>query len=562
MAFIEIENLSFSYEGADRPALSKVDLSIKHGEFVLICGASGCGKSTLLRNLKPSLRPSGRLNGSIKFDGISIDEYDLRHQAADIGFVMQDPQMQIVTDKVWHELAFGLENIGCDQRVMQLRIAETSSFFGIQNWFEAPTSTLSGGQKQLLCLACAAIMQPKLLLLDEPTSQLDPIAAGEFISTLKRLNEEMGITVIITEHRIESLFPIVDRVVILKDGGVAADCSARSIVDHLDNNAQLYDMLPAALKIYSKTRMLQGYSNPAPLTVREGRGYLGTIFKDGEHTDYKRSGSKSCDKSPAPLIEVKNAWFRYERSSADVLRGLDFKAYAGEIACVLGGNGVGKTTALMVASGLYKPYRGKAFAFDKPTSSYKPGELYGKRIGVLPQNPADCFVKDTVMEDLEDMAKAFRCDKDRIDEVSQLMQIINVLDKNPHDISGGEQQRSAIAKLLIPMPRVLFLDEPTKGMDAAFKAEFGGLLRALAGEGIAVILISHDIEFCAEFADRCALCFDGRIVAEGSPHEVFSENSFYTTAARRIARGFMDNAITVDEIIESITAFSIGNKTR
>ncbi len=555
MAFIEIENLSFTYENSDHPALSQVNLSVKSGEFVLVCGASGCGKSTLLRQLKPALRPHGKLSGSIRIDGRPIDEFDLRQQAADIGFVMQDSQMQIVTDKVWHELAFGLENLGYDQRLMRLRIAEISCFFGIQNWFDTPTSALSGGQKQLLCLACAAVMQPKLLLLDEPTSQLDPIAAGEFINTLKRLNEEMGITVIITEHRIEALSPIADRVVFLKNGEVAADCFPCSLVDCMNINNELYEMLPTALKIYSKTRDMVDCSGAAPLTVREGRDYLELIYGgDRQRGGECALGCAATLESDTPLISVKNAWFRYARNLPDVLRGLDFKAYANEITCVLGGNGAGKTTALMVAAGLYKPYRGKVIIFGKEASSYKAGELYGKRIGVLPQNPRDCFVKDTVIEDLEDMAAAFHCNADRINEVSDLMHISNILHKHPYDISGGEQQRAAIAKLLLPSPDVLFLDEPTKGMDAVFKIKFGRILRELANKGIAVILISHDVEFCAEYADKCAFCFEGRITAEGTPREVFSENAFYTTSARRISRGFIENAITADEIIESIIA--------
>ncbi|MBR5947747.1 MAG: ABC transporter ATP-binding protein, partial [Clostridia bacterium] len=220
MALVEIKALSFSYPGAEKAALSNIDLSVEEGEFVLIAGPSGCGKSTLLRRLKPALSAYGSVSGAVIFDGEPIEALDLRRQTAEIGFVMQDPEMQIATDKVWHELAFGLESLGTPQSTMRVRVAEMANFFGIQRWFHSPVSELSGGQKQLLCLASVMVMQPKLLILDEPTSQLDPIAAADFFDTLKRINSELGTTIVITEHRVEGLFPIADRVVFMRNGGI------------------------------------------------------------------------------------------------------------------------------------------------------------------------------------------------------------------------------------------------------------------------------------------------------------------------------------------------------
>lgn len=547
MALLEIKNLTFCYPKGGQ-ALKDINLSIEQSEFILICGASGCGKSTLLRHIKPVLRPHGEMTGEILLDGSPIDEMDFRAQSEQIGFVMQDPEMQIVTDKVWHELAFGLESLGVDNRSMRLRIAEMASFFGIQGLFDRPVSMLSGGEKQLVCLTSVMAMQPKLVLLDEPTSQLDPIAAGEFFNTLKRINSELGTTIIITEHRFESLFPLVDRVAFMRNGEIVECCNPADAAQKLRNDAELFSVLPTAMRIYAETCLGGHDLNGAPLTVREGREYLSTLKLDlnSQNNDsFQIHNSKRLSK---PLIRVHEAWFRYDRDSEDVLRGLSFEIRAGELTCVIGGNGAGKTTALLVAAGIYRPYRGKVQHIRNDDAAKMPNN----GVAMLMQNPRSSFVKDSVREELESACRAHRIPASRMSEVVSLMEIEPILDSHPYDISGGELQRAAIARILLPSPNIVFLDEATKGMDAFFKAKFGALLRRLTEGGTAVVLVSHDIEFCAEFSDRCVMLFNGEITAEGSPREVFLGNSFYTTAANRIARGIIDSAVLAEDIISAV----------
>lgn len=559
MALLEIKNLNFTYPEAAQPALSGINLEIQPGEFVLICGASGCGKSTLLRQCKPALSQHGEKSGAIYFNGKAIEELSFREQSEKIGFVMQDPEMQIVTDKVRHELAFGLESLGTNNRKMRVRIAEMASFFGIRDWFDSPVSALSGGQKQLLCLAAVTVMQPQLLLLDEPTSQLDPIAAGEFFNTLKRINSELGTTVIITEHRLENLFPMVDRVVFMRSGSIVSNCSPADAAEKLRGDDEFFSVLPSSVRIFAKTRQNGQNLRGAPLEVRSARDYLLNNFSldscrhkasENQIRASAKAESSKNRKNTETVISVREAWFRYEKDSKDILCGMNFDVHAGELTCIVGGNGAGKTTALMTAAGVFSPYRGKVKYRGKPISTFRKDKGSAGKIGVLVQNPLCCFVMDSVAEELEATAKAYKLPRSGIEDVIDIMQLQSVLGSNPYDISGGELQRAAIAKLLLPEPEVIFLDEATKGMDAFFKAEFGALLRRLAARGTAIVLVSHDIEFCAEFADRCAMFFNGTVIAEGTPQDVFLGNSFYTTSACRISRGIIPDALTPEQVID------------
>lgn len=564
MALVEIKALSFSYPGADRAALANIDLSVEEGEFVLIAGPSGCGKSTLLRRLKPALSAYGSVSGAVLLCGEPVEALDLRRQTAEIGFVMQDPEMQIATDKVWHELAFGLESLGTEQATMRVRVAEMANFFGIQKWFNSPVSELSGGQKQLLCLASVMVMQPKLLILDEPTSQLDPIAAADFFDTLHRINSELGTTIIITEHRIEGLFPLADKVVFMRDGAIRFTGSPRDCAALVTDDPELFSVLPTAMTVFSKTRPESMKNMPSPITVREGRSYIKNLLRDNgrEAAGCSERGSSSLKRETAaaraekikPLISMREAWFRYEKDADDILKGASLDVNAGELLCVIGGNGAGKTTAIMTASGMFRPYRGKVILDGKPINKYSDGELFGKRVGVLLQNPILSFTHDSVREELEAVIKRNRIEKSKLDEIVSLMEIGHILESNPYDISGGELQRAAIAKLLLLEPQILFLDEATKGMDAFFKSKFGALLRKLTSRGTAIVLVSHDIEFCAEFADRLAMFFDGGIIAEGTPREVLSGNNFYTTVAARMANGIVPDAVTAGELIETLNS--------
>jgi energy-coupling factor transport system ATP-binding protein len=513
-----IKNLTFTYPEREKPALDGVSLSIKRGEFVTLCGASGCGKTTLLRQLKPSMSPHGQKSGEIYFEGIPLHQLSARDAAAKIGFVQQSPENQIVTDKVWHELAFGLENLGVRTSEIRLRVAEMASFFGIQAWFHKSVTELSGGQKQILNLASVMAMQPNVLILDEPTGQLDPIAAGEFLAAVSKLNRELGVTVILTEHRLEEVFPLSDRVIVMDGGSVIADGTPRRAAPRIPAA-----YLPTPMRVWRSV----GGEGVCPITIREGKDWLSQIVSVSRPVPPGAIGRNVT----LPALEWDNVWFKYSKTEPDVLKGLSFSANYGSVTAILGGNGTGKTTALSLLAGLNTPYRGKVKA--------------GAQVFMLPQNPQALFVKKTVREDLLEI-------QTHIDDVAALCRLDGLLDSHPYDLSGGEQQRAALAKVLLLQPKILLLDEPTKGLDAEFKLLFAGILKKLTAAGAAVIVVSHDIEFCAEYADRCALFFDGNIISEGKTREFFCGNNFYTTAANRMARDVIPGAVTVCDIVAAL----------
>ena len=539
MAHFHIENLTFSYPGSVTPTLDGVSLDIEKGEFLLLCGRSGSGKTTLLRQLKPTLAPYGKRQGEVFFDGKPIGEMTSREQAEKIGFVMQDPQEQIVTDKVWHELAFGLENLGCDPAVMRLRVAEMASFFGIQDWFHREVAELSGGQKQLFNLASVMAMQPEVLILDEPTSQLDPISAGDFLNTLKKINRELGTTIVITEHRMEDIFPAADRVAVMEDGRLTFLGSPREVGLALRESASpLFSALPAPVRVYYAV-------NPAgrcPLTVREGRAWLSEEFPEGASVDALPEPACPDTDGEAALV-IKECWLRYTRTGPDVLRGLNLRVPRGSLFAILGGNGTGKSTALKAVCGSVKAYRGSIEILGKRQRDYRPRELFRGCLSMLPQDPRSLFVKETVLEDLQEMG----AEQAAVEETAALCRITELLSANPADLSGGELQRAALAKVLLRKPKLLLLDEPTKGMDSIFKAEFAAILDRLCREGVTVVMVSHDVEFCAEYAQLVGLFFDGQLITTGTPQTLFGSNSFYTTAVSRMSRHVFRNAVTSEQ---------------
>ena len=541
MARFHIQNLTFSYPEALSPALSDVSLTIAPGEYVLLCGASGSGKTTLLRHLKTVLTPHGTRSGAVTLDGTPLEQISQREQAARIGFVMQNPDDQIVTDKVWHELAFGLENLGCDPKTMRLRVAEMASFFGIQDWFHREVAELSGGQKQLLNLASIMAMQPEVLILDDPTSQLDPIAAADFLNTLKKINRELGTTILITEHRTEDVFPAADRVIVMEEGRVTAEGSPRSVAGQLyREQSQMFSALPAPVRVFYGAKA----AGDCPLTVREGRSWLADRLPRGP----KIKALPPEPPFPAgkiPALEIKEGWFRYERNSPDILKGICLSVPQGSFFAIVGGNGTGKTTTLKAACGICKLYRGSVRLFGKPLSAYRDG-LFQNCLAMLPQDPKCLFVKQTLREDLEEMGAS----AEKQQEIARLCQVDGLLDAHPADLSGGETQRSALAKVLLAEPRLLLLDEPTKGLDSFFKQSFAGILKDLCRQGITVIMVSHDVEFCAEYADLVSMFFDGQLLTTDTPRRFFGSNSFYTTAANRMSRRFFENAVTARDVTE------------
>ncbi len=547
MEIFKVENLSFTYPNRKIKALDSLNFTVNQGDFVLLCGKSGCGKTTLLRLLKSSLSPYGNVSGNIYFMGKPQKELNSIDDASKIGFVMQNPDNQIVCDKVWHELAFGLESLGFKTSEIRTRVAEMASFFGIQSWFYKNVSELSGGQKQLLNLASVMAIEPDVLILDEPTSQLDPISSQEFLNTLKKINTELGTTVILTEHRLEEVYAIADRVIVMDNGKICENGTPQDTAFNLKNsNNDMYFALPAPVKIYGTVVNEMNF----PLTIKDGKNWLFGYAKNNP-LNPEAIEKDIIENDTDTAIEVKDAYFRYDKNSHDILKGLNLKVKKGEIFSILGGNGAGKTTALSVISGIIRVYRGSVYINGK--NILKIDGLYNGFLGYLPQNPQDLFVKSTVLSDLKDICS----DDENILKICSLLNIENHLKSHPYDLSGGEQQRVALAKVLLKNPRILLLDEPTKGMDAHFKAEFGEILKSLSDSGVTILMVSHDIEFCAEFSNRCALIFDGEITSTATSREFFKGNSFYTTSANRMARKLLPDAVLADDIISACGAMPV-----
>ena len=598
---VNIVDLEFSYPNASIPSVNGISLRLEKGSFTCICGPSGCGKTTLLRNLKPSITPHGMRRGQIDILGKSVESFEGKpgDEAQTIGYVLQNPENQIVTDKVWHELAFGLENLGLPTETIRLRIAEIASFFGIQSWFDKDVSELSGGQKQLLNLAAVMVMQPEILILDEPTSQLDPIAAVDFLDAVKKINSDIGTTVIITEHRLDNVVSMSDRLIVMDSGKILVNDEPYNAVFRLaEINHPMFLAMPNPAQAYrSALGFLKGekslirdvnhlehmeklespigdvnYINHAnraessiddvnhlkhmekpespigdvpdiqkyrmPLNVREGRQWLDCVM-NGIPVRYARMEKEKAYDTSKIKLSTTDLWFRYEKNGRDIIKGLTLKVYDGEILAIIGGNGTGKTTLLSVLAGMRRAYRGK----------YK---INGNRTALLPQNPQSLFVCDTVKEELLEAFEGTSIQKSeqniRIQEIAEFLEIDTLMDKHPYDISGGEQQRVALGKVLLLEPDLLLMDEPTKGLDNLLKMKFGELLKRLASNGRTLIFVSHDIEFCSRFANRCIMFFDGGISGEGTPRKLFSGNNFYTTAANRMARSYFVDGILPEDI--------------
>lgn len=569
MASIQIRNLTFKYPLAEAPALKNVSLDVEPSEFVVICGKSGCGKSTLLRQLKKNLIPFGEKEGEVLYYGTEISELPDRKSTIDIGFVQQNPDNQLVTDKVWHELAFGLESLGLDNSSIRRRVAEMASFFDMQTWFRKSVSELSGGQKQLLNLASVMVMQPKVLILDEPTSQLDPIAAEEFLKIVYKINRDLGTTVIISEHRLEDLIPMADRVVVMDGGKIISAAPPWKTGDFLggekkeDRHPMFYGM-PSVMKIFSAcggSKMEKGIfrvgdgKKLAPLTIRDGRLWLEAVLDVPMEDEplYKKKDEK-IEKIDNPIISIRDLWYQYEKNSGQVLRGLNLDVKAGELFCLMGGNGAGKSTTLKSVAGILKPQRGTITVDGIKVCKENNKQLAGKTLAMVPQNPQALFTEITVEEELAEslyykkMSVAEKAK--RVEEMLDMMEISHLRKSHPYDLSGGEQQRLALGKILLLEPKILLLDEPTKGLDPFFKITLAGIFEKLKQQGMTLFMVSHDVEFCAEYGDRCAMFFDGDVVSAGPAKPFFAGNNFYTTTANRIVRQWNSDLVTWEEVAE------------
>lgn len=545
MEILSIKDLTFSYPNKENFALQNVNLSINSGDFVVVCGQSGSGKTTLLRMLKKEIAPHGEKQGAVYYKGEDVEKLDDKISAQKIGFVFQKPDQQIVTDKVWHELAFGLESLGYDSDYIRLRVGEMANYFGITSLFRKKTTELSGGQKQLMNLASVMAMSPDVIILDEPTSQLDPITANDFITTLKKINDELGLTVIIIEHRLQEVFPIADKVAVMEDGKVICYDTPRNVCEKLSNH-HMSQGFPSAVRIWQKS----GSKGECPLTVKEGRNFINLNFSE------RKLPLRNTIPNTEDIITLKDVFFRYEKGGNDILSGTNLSIKKGEHFCILGGNGSGKTTTLKILAGLLKPYRGKVIIDNNKMTKKTTADFNRLGVAMLPQNPESVFLKSRVIDDYTELCKIKGIEKsdyeDKINSVAEKLGIKDLLENHPYDLSGGEIQKCALGKVLISEPKILLLDEPTKGVDAYSKLSLSKILQEIKSDGVTIITVTHDVEFASIVADRCGLFFDGEVLSSLVPQEFFSKNNFYTTASSRISRDKFANAVTVDDVVSLI----------
>ena len=605
MALIEFNDFSFSYLNSDgtesqRKSLDSIDLEINYGDFVLLCGPSGCGKTTLLTNLKKELMPAGRRSGEIRFNGVRIQDLDDISSACDIGYLFQNPDSQIVTDTVIQEIAFPLENIGLPTEEIRNRISEIVAFFGINDILHKNVNELSGGQKQLVNLCSLLVLRPEVLLLDEPMSQLDPIASYEFLSIVRRLNEEFSITVIMSEHKADSIFPFIDKAVFLKDGKIEFVDNAHNICSEVIDDEIFENYLPAVTKIYNSLSVKYPslIKLNTPLSIREGRRCLNEIhddlikisegsenfdnlgFSNLHHTSKKYQSMEksgildkiSLNKNKNALIQMKGIYFAYEKEKL-ILKNVDFDLNRGEFVSLIGGNGVGKSTFLQLLVGILKPIKGKV--------KYRKGI----KLAYVHQNPMIHFSKDNVREEfLESILESNLFNKSNVDfkkedyesllklnneefidsellnglkfdsiefkfkEIIEFFDICDLIDKHPYDCSGGEQQKIVIVKALLQNADVLVLDEPTKGLDPISSKALADILNSLIDNGLTIIMTSHDLDFVANNCKRCLMLFDKDIQIDDDPKVIFAENNFYTTFTNRMVKEYIPEVVTFDDV--------------
>ena len=506
MELYKIENYCFAYPESKYLTLSDINLKIDSGEFILLVGRTGSGKTTFLRSLKSALTPSGLKSGNIRFEGKPLESVSLRDQAEKIGFVSQNPDFSVVTDRVYHELAFTLESLGKSREYIKKRLAETASFLGIGDIFEKKCCEISGGEKQLAALGSVLCTDPNIIILDEPLSMLDPVAKKQFVSALVRIKNELGVSVLVSEHNAEEILPFTDRIIVMSEGRVVTDDEKYSAIKSIKNEVPWGD-LGVTVNVFKSVN-----SETIPVTIAEGRAMLESFEK--KEVQYTSAPKKEA------VITVRELYFAYDRP---ILKGIDFDVKKGEIFAITGLNGSGKSTLLALLAGIIQNYSGKISTDGK--------------LAYIPQDPHFMFSSDVL-------------ENEEIDDTDT--ELGDILKLNPYDLSGGELQTAAIAKALSIHPDIILADEPTKGLDCESKKKIGDLLKKLTKKGKTIIIVSHDPDFCAKYADRCALLFNGEFASAADTRKFFTENALYTCSAVRLAKGFIKNAITDEEIIKAL----------
>ena len=511
----EINNLTFRYMLSEQNSLKNVSLKIKKGEITLVAGPSGSGKTTLLRHLKKELMPKGKRTGEILYQDKKLEDLDNLSSVKEIGYLFQNPSKQMVMDTVWHEIAFGLENIGMPYEQMKRTVAEVVNFFDLQKNYYKSTDELSGGQKQLVNLAAIMAIHPKILILDEPTAQLDPAARKDFLSTLEKLHKEFGLTIVVTSHNLEDIMEMADRCVILDQGSIIEQGTPGEVAKNLQKKQHEFRRsLPQILRLEEKFQIEPTFSMEIARKNIQKKPYE-LVRKD------RRSGKE--------VLKIKHLYAEYEKGK-DVLSDLSLAVNEGEIFTIVGANGSGKSTLLSAITGQIK-YDGKIKC--------------KRKIIYMPQDPTLLFVKDRLIDDLLEMGED---KKERIKELLESSGLMKERNSHPYDLSGGQQQMAALIKVLLADPQILLLDEPTKGMDREHIRKFGEILKTLTMQGITILTVSHDLEFCAEYADKMGMMFDGKVEGVDSPEVFFRENYFYTTTCAKITRDFKDVIILPQEV--------------
>lgn len=541
----QVTNLNFQYALATEPNLTNINLTVNNGDFITLAGNSGSGKTTLLRQLKKELWPVGERSGEIEFEGQPLVDLPQSQSAQKIGMVFQNPDNQLVMDTVIQELAFSLENIGVPNANIQKRIAELVSFLGFQDLLYASVHDLSGGQKQLVNLASVLILQPDLLLLDEPTAQLDPIATKEFISLLQRVHDELGITVIISEHHLDDILPLSNQLWLMDQGQISYQGSVTGGLQAIWEKPALRDFVPDVPHVFLQNGLIQPDKiTELPLTVVSGKQLIEQRHWQLQHVRRAINVSQA-----APILSVKNISFQYEKNDPMILEHLNLTVQAGDWVAIVGKNGTGKSTLLKALVGLLQPRRGEIKLQQKKLAKWASDDLF-KTLGYLSQTPSDHFSYDTVQMEFFERAQQLELPNPTniAQEMLAKLGITYLAERNPHDASGGEQQLIALGIILLSQPELLLLDEPTKGLDPVRKQQLGQLLRQLQNDGLTIVMASHDMEFSARFATQCALLFDGEVVSQEEPYDFFAHNFFYTTAVNRMLRSQLPAALNWEEV--------------
>lgn len=548
---IKLHDFTFTYNGTAQPALQNVALTIEDGEFILITGASGGGKSTLCRcfnGLVPHFY-GGTISGRAEVQGMDILTTPPKELATKVGMVFQDPENQLVTTDVEREIAFGLENLGFPVNLIARRIEEALDTAGIANLRTRKHHELSGGEKQKVVIASVLALHPEVLVLDEPTSELDPQSAEEVLRLLERLNDELGITVILIEHRLDRVVHLVDRVLVMNEGSIQTNGRPREVM----NIGDLGSGIPPVIRLMQRLRAKGLKLSKLPLTVKEARLELQKVLRN-----INRSELSDDRLDIKPILKVDKLWFSYGDRAA--LRDIKMTINKGELTAIMGRNASGKTTLVKHLNGLLKPSKGRVIIDGIDTRQCSVAEL-SRQVGYVFQNPNDHLFADTVEEEV-----AFSLRNQGLEEVQinkPVEQILNQFrlaryrQSYPRNLSGGEKQRLALASVLVTRPKIIILDEPTRGMDYALKLELIGFLTDYCKRGNSVIMVTHDVEIVAERADRVILLSEGRVVVDGSKREVLSKALLFSPQINRLAQalssfGVSDTTLTVDEMISQI----------